>query len=255
MAALLLAVLLAGDVVPPETGPRGTVATWKGATGTYDYCIPRSYNPKAGATLVVMCHGSNFDRTWAFDQFKAGQFRKDDIVVAPDGPTPNGKGGFNFMQDEGDADKVAALIRDLKRRLRINKVYVYGHSQGACFAYFFLGQYPALVDGICAHAGMLWAKTKYPDAAKPLPVAMIHGRTDKYVNFGVAGKTEKHYRNQGFKHVRLRAIDGWGHAPHVDVTEEMLKWCDGVAGRTADDCLALVEEILQSDAPDYGTLA
>ena len=105
-AVLVLAAGLAGAAraqdddaqrfEPSDSAPRGVSCEWTSAEGvTFRYLIPRSYTRERGATLLVMLHGSNLDRRWAFANFAPAKFRRDDVILAPDGTTPNGKGGFN----------------------------------------------------------------------------------------------------------------------------------------------------------------
>ncbi len=48
--------------------------------------------------MTLILHGSNLSAGWGFWNHKAGEFRADDVVVSPDGSTPNGRGGFKFLR-------------------------------------------------------------------------------------------------------------------------------------------------------------
>ena len=246
MHALLLLLIFAVDDVPPsKDAPRGKVHSWKGATGAYEYTIPKSYDHRKGATLTVMLHGSNLTRTWAFANFKAGTFRKDDILVAPDGTTSNGQGGFNFLVEKDDAKQVADLIRDLKKRLTINRVYVYGHSQGAYFIYYFIGEHPNLVDGVCAHAGGVRTESRFPDKAKDIAIGILHSKDDPVVPFSLSETAEELYKKKKYKNVFFKRTDKARHMPHLKATEEVLGWCDRVTARDAAESAKLAEEAVK----------
>ncbi|CAN5442577.1 hypothetical protein BH23VER1_BH23VER1_34960 [soil metagenome] len=96
--------------------------------------MPKSYDPDTGAALTAILHGSNLSRAWGFANHKPDTFRPDDIVVCPDGTTPNGSGGFNFLGEPADLDRFHALLGELRTTFKVNATYLYGHSQGAFFS-------------------------------------------------------------------------------------------------------------------------
>ena len=152
-----------------------------------------------------MLHGTGLKWGWAFWNYPiaTGEFRGNDVVVAPEGMTPGGEGIFNFTQAKPDREHIAGLITYLKKKLPIGKVYVYGHSQGAFFAYWFAGERPDLVDGIVAHAGNVLGDVKHPKAAKEnVAIGILHGRADAVVPVECAYTTEKVYKEQGYKKLR-----------------------------------------------------
>ena len=72
----------------PGEGAAGKVYEWQSKDGLrYQYFLPKSYDPAKGITLTFVLHGSNLDRRWGFANHKAGVFRKQDLVVCPDGTT------------------------------------------------------------------------------------------------------------------------------------------------------------------------
>jgi predicted esterase len=253
MLALLLlaAAALPDERAPAADVPRGKVHEWKGPTGAFQYVVPESYDTKRGAALLLMLHGSNLGRQWALLNFEPGRFRKDDIIVAPDGTTPNGQGGFNFMAEAADAAKVADLIRDLRKRLSVSRVYVYGHSQGAYFTYYFIGEYPELVDGVCAHAGGVLTWSKFPEKAKKIAVGILHSDDDPVVPVSLSEGAEKVYKEKGYANVFFKRTSGRQHMPDAPSTSEVLAWCDRLTTRSPEETVKLAEEAIVAERPEY----
>ena len=249
--SLSLATAPADEKAPSAAVPRGVVHEWKGPTGRYRFAVPKSYDDAKGATLLLMLHGSNLNRRWALANFKVGEFRKDDILVAPDGTTPAANGAFNFMAGKEDVGKVADLIRDLKGRLNISRVYIYGHSQGAYFTYYFIGEYPDLVDGICAHAGGVLAMSRFPEKAKKIAVGILHSGDDPIVPVSLSEGAEKVYKDRGYKDVFFKRTEQRRHFPDPESTGEVLAWCDRVTVRSAAESLKAAKDGLDLRIPEY----
>ena len=244
-------------VAPADGVPRAERLAWKTAEGVeYEYAVPKSYARERGATLLVMLHGSNLDRRWSFANFEVGKFRRDDIIVSPDGTTPNGNGGFNFMGERADADRVAALIRSFQKALRVERVYLFGHSQGAFFCFYFMGEYPALVDAICPHAGGLWTGCKLPKETKEKPIAILHARADAVVPLSNSEGARDHLEKQGYRNLRLEiledATEQSGHWPRPDKTEPLLAWCDSLTATGPASQLRSAAAQITGDEPAIG---
>ncbi|NUN48263.1 MAG: hypothetical protein HUU15_05470 [Candidatus Brocadiae bacterium] len=251
----------AGDeprrAAPAEGVPRAERLAWKTAEGVeYEYTVPKSYSRERGATLLVMLHGSNLDRRWSLANFEVGKFRRDDIIVSPDGTTPNGSGGFNFMGERADAEKIAALIRSLQKAFRVERVYLYGHSQGAFFCFYFMGEFPALVDAICPHAGGLWIGSKLPKETKEKPIALLHARADAVVPLENSEGARDHLVKQGYRNVRLEILEDaneqTGHWPRPDKTEPLLAWCDSLTATGPASQLRSAAAQITGDEPAIG---
>ena len=107
-----MGLLAAGSVANPQTAPAADapqkapdpkdgsrkVCEWKSADGVvFAWRGPKMYDPAQGVGLTLILHGSNLSHTWGFANHNNDTFRPDDLVVCPDGTTPNGMGGFNFL--------------------------------------------------------------------------------------------------------------------------------------------------------------
>ena len=248
-------------VEPSPQAPLGQVLEWTSAPDKpFWYRLPRRLDPKKPPRLVLMLHGTGLKWGWAFWNYPiaAGSFRGEDVVVAPEGMTPGQGDTFNFIQGKADGDHIAGLIVYLKQQLPISKVYIYGHSQGAFFAYWFAGEHPDLVDGIVAHAGNVLANVQHPALAREkLGVAILHGRADAVVPVDCATATEKIYRERGYKKVKLQIVDGLteqsGHWPLPKQAGELLAWLDSVSPEDAALSVASILSALGRDEPDLAS--
>jgi hypothetical protein len=93
----------------PDPKAAGKLYEWKSAGGILCWWrAPQRYDEATGANLTLILHGSNLTHEWGFANHDHKTFRPDDFVVSPDGTTPNGKGGFNFLKE--DTKKVHGLV-------------------------------------------------------------------------------------------------------------------------------------------------
>jgi predicted esterase len=247
-------------VEPGPKAPRGDVLEWTSAQGKpYWYRLPKK--PGKATNLVLMLHGTGLKWGWAFWNYPiaTGEFRGDDIVIAPEGMTDGGGGTFNFVQGKNDGEHIAGLIQLFRERFEIQNVYLYGHSQGAFFTYWFAGEYPELVNGIVAHAGNV-LDVKFPKYAKEnVAIGILHGRADAVVPVECAFRTEEVYRSEGYKKLKLYVVEGLteqsGHWPLPVQVSEMLAWLDQASASTPAAAVdaALLE--VAKDVPDFAALA
>ncbi|MBT6969192.1 MAG: hypothetical protein HOA02_10445, partial [Planctomycetes bacterium] len=222
-------------VAPSPNAPQGQTLEWTSAEGkSYWYRLPHQINPKKPPNLVLMLHGTGLTWGWAFWNYPIsnGGFRGNDIVIAPEGMTPGGGDTFNFTQSKPDGDHIAGLIRHFKSKFPIDKVYVYGHSQGAFFCYWFAGAYTELVDGIVAHAGNVLTVNHNKLAKDKVAIGILHGKADAVVSVKCAHRTEKIYKQQGYKKIKMNIVEGLtersGHWPLPTQVAEMFDWLDQV---------------------------
>ncbi len=249
-------------VEPSPQAPLGQVLEWTSARGKpYWYRLPRQIDPRKPPALILMLHGTGLKWGWAFWNYPiaAGGFRGSDIVVAPEAMTRGQGDTFDFIQGKADGDHIAEVIASFKKKLPVGRVYLYGHSQGAFFSYWFAGEHPELVDGIVAHAGNV-LDVKHPDLAKEkVAIGILHGKADAVVPVDCAYRTEKIYREGGYRKVKLEVVEGLteqsGHWPLPKQVGEMLAWLDSVTADTPALALAGALHVLGQEEPDLGTVA
>ena len=230
----------ADEIVAPSAAVAGgKVLEWTTPEGRpYWYRVPKKIKASAPPALILMLHGTGMPHGWAFWNYSiaGGTFRADDIIVSPDGLTP-GNGAFNFVQGKKDGDQIAGLIHLFREEFPIGRVYLYGHSQGAFFAYWFAGEDPQLVDGIIAHAGNV-LDVKHSDFARDkVAIGILHGKADAVVSVECAYRTHDIYQQEGYKKLKLYVVEGLtetsGHWPLPQQVLEMLQWLDEVSVKTA----------------------
>ncbi len=243
-------------VEPSAKAPRGEVLEWRSAQGrTYWYRLPKEMGGKESTNLVLMLHGTGLDHRWSFaNYFDLPNQRRRDLMLSPDGLTPGQGDTFNFVQGPKDGEQIAGLIADFKARFPIDRVYLYGHSQGAFFTYWFAGEHPELIDGIIAHAGNVLDVKHDKLAKQKVAIAILHGRADGVVPVDCAIRTEKIYRDEGYAKLKLEIVDGLteqsGHWPLPDSVVKLLEWLDQVSTQSAAQSLAVVANEVRAEAPD-----
>lgn len=222
----------------PEKEPKnargsGKVYRWHAKDGLeYEYYVPKSYDPEAGATLLVSFHGSNLSKGWTFWNHQAGSFCKDRIIVSPDGTTPNQQGtGFNFLGDQRDLKRAKALIEEIRGIFNVTQTFLYGHSQGSFFIQHLVGAYPDLADGICAHASGVWTHTRLSKAGHRVAVGIMHGSRDPVVPYVQSLGARKAYREKKYPMVDMYTWFQGNHWPHAYHTERVIAWCEGMTSK------------------------
>lgn len=248
----------ADEIVAPSSDvPVGKTLEWQTPEGRpYWYRIPRKIKASDPPALILFLHGTGGSHGWAFWNYRLadGNFRKDDILVSPDGLSPGRNGTFNFMQGKKDGDQLAGLITRFQEEFPIGRVYVYGHSQGAFFTYWFAGEYPELVDGIIAHAGNV-LQVQHPKLAKEkIAVAILHGEADAVVTVECAYRTHGIYQEQGYRKLKLQIVEGLteqsGHWPLPSEVLKLLDWLDQVSEKTASQAVTIGMEAIAGAEPD-----
>lgn len=248
-------------VQPSTKAPRGEVLEWSSREGKpYWYRLPESLSERRAPNLVIMLHGTGVPHGWAFWNYPIanGTFRGGDIVIAPEGMTPGGGTSFNFLQGKKDGDQIAGLIREFRNKFPVRNVYVYGHSQGAFFAYWFAGAHPDLVDGICSHAGNV-LNVAFPSLAKKkVAIGILHGKADAVVPVECAYRTEKIYKENGYEKVKLEIVEGLtersGHWPLPRQVAEMFEWLDRVSVADPGSLAEFAVAEVARETPDLSAL-
>lgn len=230
--ALMLASPAAAQAPEKEPGPRATGKrySWTASNGiAYEYFVPKSYEAEEGANLTFILHGSNMDRRWGFANHKAGEFRPDDIVVSPDGTTTNNNGGFNSLQRKQDLERFHELHQELREIFQIRATYLYGHSQGSFFSFYYAGAYPEEVQGVVGQASGVWIGTPGGKKHHHQAIVLLHGTAAPVVSYGnSAGSLSAHFRKLEYPLARLRSLEGWNHWPSQHHASQQLAWCEGM---------------------------
>jgi len=249
-------------VSPSLDAPRGRVLEWTSAEGQeFWYRLPHKIDRNNAPNLVFMLHGTGLNHGWSFWNYPIGngRFRGNDIVISPDGLTPGQGDTFNFVQNKKDGDQISGLIRQFRGKFPIGKIYLYGHSQGAFFCYWFAGAYTELVDGIVAHAGNVLNVNHNKLAKEKVAIGILHGRADAVVSVDCAIRTEKIYREHGYKNLKMTIVEGLspssGHWPLPSEVAKMFDWLDQVNADSPELAASVVVGELAKEEPDLQIVA
>lgn len=261
LASQLRAQEAAEKVVAPNMDvDRGTLLEWKTPEGkAYWYVVPKKIKKSEPPALILFLHGTGLDHRWSFWNYGLanGNYRPNDILVSPDGLTP-GNGAFNFVQGKKDGDHIANLIQRFQDEFPISRVYLYGHSQGAFFCYWFAGEHPELVDGIVAHAGNLLG-AQHPKLAKEkVAIGILHGKADAVVPVICAHETYAAYQRLGYQKVKLEIVEGLteqsGHWPLPRQVNDMFTWLDSVSVKTPSQSVTMGLKQIEGELPDLALI-
>jgi pimeloyl-ACP methyl ester carboxylesterase len=132
----------------------------------------------------------------------------------------------------------------------IERVYLYGHSQGGFFVVHFAGEHPTAVAGIVAHASGAWSFSKMGAPLKKVAIAFQHGTLDPVVPYAQSVGSRDAYAAAGFELLHLRRLDAYNHWPNAVRSTESLDWCEGMTTPSPARALELVRRILTQKKPD-----
>lgn len=257
----LLAALLASVTAPTRAedwqrrapaadAPAHTVFTWtsRGELG-FAWCLPQGYDPAKPRNLTVILHGTGLDHRWGFWNNKPGHFRPDDVVVSVDGPTPDGEARL-FLGDEKNAKAFREFLKELRASFSVDRIFLYGHSQGGFFVVHFAGEFPDDVAGVVAHASGAWNWSKTGKAVQKVAIAFMHGTLDPVVPYGQSPGARDAYAELGFELLHLRRLHRYNHWPNATRANECLAWCQGMTASRAREALDCARELVRPKGSD-----
>jgi predicted esterase len=125
--------------------------------------LPDRFTTSASYTMLVALHGSGGTAEGFAPTFSS--FSRESVVVAvPQGEFPMPTDGYSWFSGATDRSlwesydtrsvrDLVELIAEIRTRYRINRVVVFGFSQGALLAYMAGLLHPSLVSGVVAVSG------------------------------------------------------------------------------------------------------
>ncbi len=255
--ALLLLPLAGPAQAEPEAkapfaGAKAHAAfQWQSATGLrYVWWLPEDYDGKAARNLTVILHGTGGDHRWGWLNNPAGVFRPLDIVVSVDGTSPGEGDTRLFLNEAKDVESFHAFLGEMRKAFAVDRVFLYGHSQGGFFVALFAGEHPEDVAGVCAHASGAWSNSATGKKVQKVAVAFLHGTGDPVVPYGNSAGSWSYYRDQNIPMLLLRRMPGYNHWPNAVRATECLDWCEGMTTQSPDRAIALAKEMLRPKGPD-----
>jgi predicted esterase len=239
------------ELQPSPSAKAHAVHKWQTKGGLrYTWVLPKGYDGKKPVALSVICHGTGCDYRWGHWNNKPGVFRPDDVVVSLDGTSPGPNDSRLFLGEPRDAKAFREALTELRATFAIDRVFLYGHSQGGFFVVYFAGEHPDAVQGVVAHASGAWNWSKTGKNVHKVAIAFLHGTMDPVVPYGQSPGSRDAYREAGVPLLHLRRLQDYNHWPNAVRATECLAWCDGMT--TADPAVALraAEAILEKKKPD-----
>ena len=153
--------------------------TSNGKTRAYYLYVPSTLKPGTQAPLIVMLHGSGRTGTSLVEKWK-DYAKKEGIIIA--GPDSTNTRGWASPID--GPDYLRDLVEELKAKYPINprRVYLFGHSAGACFALHMSLMESQYFAATAIHAGALTDdELQMTDLAKrKIPISIQVGDSDQF---------------------------------------------------------------------------
>ena len=228
--SLLILALAVAQPAPLGPGDHTRTLMMGEQKRTYLVHVPKGYDPKKPAPVVLALHGAAMDGPMMV--WFTGLNKKSDeagfIVVYPSGTGIGpflawNAGGFRGKMAEGKADDVAfigKLLDDLGTVVKVDekRVYACGMSNGAMMCYRLAAELSDRIAAIAPVAGTIAIDESKPK--RPVPVIHFHGTKDMLVPFETAaGKTPSFMKLKGVEDsiqtwVKLNGCD---EKPKTDV--------------------------------------
>lgn len=258
---ILLVLLLAcvstaraDEIEPREPGEGAkphTIYLAKSSGGLrYTWVVPAEPRPEGERAMTVLLHGTGLDHRWGHANHPAGSFRPHDVVISVEGTSPGQGESRLFLGKKEDVESFAAFLAEMRTKFAVDRVLLYGHSQGGFFVAYYAGERPETIAGAVAHASGTWSGTRTKGGIEEVPLVFLHGTADPVVTYGNSVGTRDSFVKQGLDLVRLRRMPGYNHWPNAVRTAECLTWCEGMVTKDAGYALACAEELLRPKGKD-----
>ena len=179
LVALTL-VLLAPAPATAKDEITKELITSRGKTRAYYLYVPSTLKPETKAPLIVTLHGSGRNGITLVEKWK-DYAKKEGIILA--GPDASNQRGWSAPQD--GPDYLYELVEELKTKHPINprRVYLFGHSAGACFALHMSLMESEYFAATAIHAGALRSDEEVQLiklAKRKIPISIQVGDSDDF---------------------------------------------------------------------------
>lgn len=246
---------------------------------TYTVRAPESYKAgdKKKYPAIVILHGSNMNGKAYVSTLAAAwpDVARDYILIGINGERPSDLGvdpKFNYTYvdfvgrstfkgfpgtDRESPALVAEALDDLQKSYAIGKYFVGGHSQGGFLTYSLLMNYPEKIAGAFPiSAGVIfqcepaaYSDEKVRAAQRNVPLAIVHSRADRVVNFSSAEMAATDFSESNW-HAFHFFIDekGAGHRFGLLPVGEAIRWLEGMSSDDPKLLAGLAEKQLKAGA-------
>ena len=119
---------------------------------------------------------------------------------------------YNFEDAENSASYLKIIIEEEANRLngKYNKIYIGGHSQGACVSLYTGYTVDYLLGGVIAFSGILFPQANISSNKEDLNVFLAHGNEDKAIPFQFHLETVENISD--YKGVKKFYYEGHGNS-------------------------------------------
>ena len=204
-ASILCALLLIAPARANEITSRFTF-DYAGKTRTYYSYAPDGEGP---LPLVLLLHGSGRNGKIMVDAWKKLASRERFIVAAPDSYDSS-----NWSIQMDPPEFLHAVVQQVKAKHPIdeNRIYLFGHSAGACHALLLAVLDSHFFAAVALHAGALVPENYhlFDYADRRTPIAIWVGSQDGFFPLDIVTATKREFESHGF-HVELTVIPGHDH--------------------------------------------
>src|SRR5215216_59827 len=207
--ALLMLLLVSLTSASAKDEITKELITSNGKTRPYYLYVPSTVKAASPAPLIVMLHGSNRTGVTLVEKWKDFA-KKEGIILA--GPDSTDLRGWSSPPD--GPDYLHELVEELKTKYPINprRVYLFGHSAGACFALHMSLMESQYFAATAIHAGALTSEgMDLIDLAKrKIPISIQVGDSDQFFPIKAVRATRDALKEGGIP-VELIEIENHDH--------------------------------------------
>jgi predicted esterase len=223
---LLLSVSSVSSVVKDDITKELITSNKK--TRAYYLYVPSTLAANSKAPLIITLHGSGRNGITLVEKWKDYAKKEGIILAGPDASNPQGwsapQDGPDFLRD---------LVEELKTKYPINprRVYLFGHSAGACFAIHMSLMESQYFAAAAVHAGALRNENEFSLIELPkrkIPISIQVGDSDAFFPLKEVRRTSDALKEAGFPVDMIEIKDHdhnyYGSAPKFNQTAwEFLK--------------------------------
>ncbi len=234
---------------------------------TYSVRAPEDYQPSSSRKwpTILILHGSNMNGKNYVGTIAAAwpDIAHDFILLGINGETPSKLGDdpqFNYSYvnyvgrstykgfpgtDRESPVLVSEAMTELKKSYPILHYLVGGHSQGGFLTYSLLMNFPESIAGAFPiSCGVIFQcePDAYADAAlrqaeRAIPLAIVHGKNDPAVNFGMGQYAATLFSEAGWPAFRFFTDDTAGHMFARLPIDPAIRWLESHASDDPDRLL------------------
>ena len=247
---------------------------------TYSVRAPDGYkegDSKRRWPAIVVLHGSNMNGKAYVNTLAMAwpELAKNYVILGINGEMPSDlseEPRFNYSYvnyvgrstykgfpgtDRESPALVAEALTDLKQTYPIARYFVGGHSQGGFLTYSLLMNTPELIAGAFPiSCGLIFQcePGAYKDEAlrqaqRSVPLAIVHGRNDPAVNFGMGQYAASLFGESNWPALHFFTSDTAGHMFGLLPVGEAIRWLEVMASDDPEVLLGFAEK--QAEASRY----